>query len=126
MKADGHLRIKNELNKPLESSQRLNPEDEEILQNYIRDRFNHVTFDTELTDKITNVKPVLTFPSIKDPKLWSIICHRNHERESVLMIMNKAVYFNNEHSQFKIFSAGFRNAVKGYLYVEAYDLIHVI
>lgn len=63
-------------------------------------------------------------PKITDPKLWLVKCKKGKERQNVQTLLQK-YFFNNQSLNLKIFSAFSIDALKGYIYVEAYKEANV-
>ena len=65
-------------------------------------------------------------PTVTDPKLWLVRCKPGKEREFAFMIMRR--YFERQFAEepLQIFSVVASDHIKGYIYVEATKLAHVM
>lgn len=63
-------------------------------------------------------------PKPEDPKLWLVKCRKGKERENVQLLLKK-YFFNNKAFGLKIFSVFSINALKGYIYIEAFKEANV-
>lgn len=117
IKADlDRRRLENRENiaKKLEDKYVNNVDQDNLSQNYENDLVEEKYAD-EYHDKQ---------PRMSDPKLWLIKCRLGKEKECVVTILHK-YFYNNKSSNMKIFSAFSIDALKGYIYIEAYKEANV-
>lgn len=113
----------------------LENKDADELENYFKQRYNEQTAressyyahkdSDELNDEITQTA---NLPTVKDPNLWMVKCQIGCEKMVVLQLMRKFIAYENmkeDPGPLQIKSAIAVDAVKGYIYVEAYKQTHV-
>lgn len=61
-------------------------------------------------------------PTLKDPKLFQVGCKRGSEREAVFEIMQKYMLYQGTAHEIRIVSANALDKIKGYIYVESFNL----
>lgn len=79
----------------------------------------------ELNEEITQTAQL---PTVKDPNLWMVKCQIGCEKMAVLQLMRKFIAYENmkeDPGPLQIKSVIALDAVKGYVYVEAYKQTHV-
>lgn len=79
----------------------------------------------ELNDEITQTAHL---PSVKDPNLWMVKCQIGTEKATALQLMRKFIAYENmkdDPGPLQIKSIIALDAVKGYIYIEAYKQTHV-
>lgn len=79
----------------------------------------------ELNEEITQTAQL---PTVKDPNLWMVKCQIGCERMAVLQLMRKFIAYENmkdDPGPLQIKSVIALDAVKGYVYIEAYKQTHV-
>ncbi|CAG8559277.1 500_t:CDS:10 [Ambispora gerdemannii] len=74
----------------------------------------------------TDLPSFAQIPDVHQPNIWVLKCKPGKEKEIVCYFMKKSV--ENEYSQhpLEILSVSYRESLKGYIYVEAWQLAHVI
>lgn len=79
----------------------------------------------ELNDEITQTAHL---PTVKDPNLWMVKCQMGAEKTAALQLMRKYIAYENmkeDPGPLQIKSVIALDAVKGYIYIEAYKQTHV-
>lgn len=79
----------------------------------------------ELNEEITQAA---LMPTVKDPNLWMVKCQIGCEKQAALQLMRKFIAYENmkeDPGPLQIKSVVALDAVKGYIYVEAYKQTHV-
>ena len=79
----------------------------------------------ELNEEITQTAHL---PTVKDPNLWMVKCQIGCEKQVALQLMRKFIAYENmkeEPGPLQIKSVIALDAVKGYIYIEAYKQPHV-
>ena len=82
------------------------------------------SFDPEGAS-VARVPQQFLLPSVRDPKLWLVKCRPGKEREVVSSVMKKFMSRHNMGNPLQISAIVARDALKGYIYVEAFKLPHV-
>jgi transcription elongation factor SPT5 len=65
------------------------------------------------------------YPTIQDPKLFLVKCKLGKEKESVIAIMNKCLDYESKNKPLQIKSVISIEALKCFIYIEAYKEAHV-
>lgn len=117
-------KIRQELDKGHKSkkeniAERLENKYANIDENDIAHDYEDDLAEERYADEINDKQPKLT-----DPKLWLVKCKMGKEKESVNDLLHK-YFFNNKVSNLKIFSALAIDALKGYIYIEAFKEANV-
>ena len=114
-----HARYQN-----MENMERL--ENEEELEKRLQERYASHQAIYEGDGVETEVDQQALHPTVKDPKLWMVMCKQGKEREVVVCLMQKAI---NMHKTGKgamaIKSAVVQDHLKSYVYIEAEREDHV-
>lgn len=79
----------------------------------------------ELNEEITQTAHL---PTVKDPNLWMVKCQIGFEKVAALQLMRKFIAYENKEDDpgpLQIKSVIALDAVKGYVYIEAYKQTHV-
>lgn len=76
----------------------------------------------ELNEEITQAA---LMPTVKDPNLWMVKCQIGTEKITVLQLMRKFIAYEKTAEPLQIKSVIAPDAVKGFIYIEAYKQTHV-
>eukprot|EP00210_Caulerpa_lentillifera_P002505 g2402.t1 len=90
-------------------------EDEERLEEMIKQRYAQV----EYTQEATKANEQSLLPNQLDPKLWMVQCRPGSEKQLCLQLMNKYITYRERDTPLDIKSAISLDHLKGFFYVEA-------
>lgn len=108
--------------------------DVDEIEDYYRKKYaeqsaresSHTHGDSEeLNEEISQTAHL---PSVKDPNLWMVKCQIGAEKTAALQLMRKFIAYENikeDPGPLQIKSVIALDAVKGYIYIEAYKQTHV-
>uniref|UniRef100_A0A1I8HYD8 Transcription elongation factor SPT5 n=1 Tax=Macrostomum lignano TaxID=282301 RepID=A0A1I8HYD8_9PLAT len=108
---------------------RFDPEEEEEIENYYRNRYSRGAAGAErfgqgahMADEISQQS---NLPGVKDPNLWVVRCQEGEEKQVVLSLMRKMIAYQNTDEPLQIKSVIAKDNLKGYVYIESFKLTHV-
>ena len=81
-------------------------------------------YDAEIEDEEFRDRLNIKQPKPSDPHLWLVKCRIGKEKDSVNDLLHK-YFFNHKSANLKIFSAVSIDALKGYIYIEAFKEANV-
>lgn len=98
---------------------------DELIKKYQHMEYQDIEDDIDAGELIDEEEAIYNRqPKATDPKLWLVKCKKGKERENVFTLLKK-YFFNAKSMNLKIFSAFSIDALKGYIYVEAYKEANV-
>lgn len=113
----------------------LDKEDASEIEEYYRQKYAYQSaresssFAHKDSDELNEeIEQTAHLPTVKDPNLWMVKCLPGSEKMAVLQLMRKFIAYENTEEDpgpLQIKSAIALDAVKGYIYVEAYKQTHV-
>jgi len=97
---------------------------DKLVNKYVNNQNSNIEDDASADEMEYEEDLLDKYPKSTDPKPWQVKCRPGKEKECVLNLLHK-FFFSGKASNLKILSAFSIEALKGYIYVEAFKEANV-